>query len=74
MENTNDHDLLIELRTEMRGLRNDVKENNLNFGTTIKDHETRIRGLESSVTKILTWGTIGMVVLGVVEFFISKFF
>lgn len=42
----NDHDLLIELRTEMRGLRTDIKE--LKEATTDRseDHETRIRALE----------------------------
>jgi hypothetical protein len=42
----NDHDLLIELRTEMRGLRGDIKE--MKDATTDRsdDHETRLRALE----------------------------
>lgn len=44
-----DHDLLVELRTEMRGMRNDIKE--LKEGTTEKlaDHEMRIRANERKI-------------------------
>lgn len=37
------------------------------------DHETRIRALEVGVTKIMTWGVAGLLVLGVIEFLISNF-
>jgi len=53
MSDTNDHDLLIELRTEMRGLRTDVT--NLSSNTT-----ERIKDLEltkfSSKEYAETWG------------------
>ncbi len=41
-----DHDLLITLHTEVRGIRDDIKE--IKDGTSLKlaDHETRLRRLE----------------------------
>lgn len=57
--NENDHDLLIELRTEMKNLRGDVKELKDNVATRVSnlevekadkvevvDHESRLRKLE----------------------------
>lgn len=59
----NDHDLLIELKTKMDGLRDDVK--NISDGTSkqISDHETRINGLEDSKTKQNTAMSIGIGIL-----------
>lgn len=57
--NENDHDLLIELRTEMKNLRGDVRELKDNVATRVSnletekadktevsDHESRLRKLE----------------------------
>lgn len=41
-----DHDLLIELRTEMRGMRDDMKGLRDDTKVTITDHESRIRKVE----------------------------
>jgi hypothetical protein len=51
-----DHDLLIELRTEMQGVRRDIKE--LTDGTAgkLSDHETRLRFIEKYV-----WGAIAII-------------
>lgn len=110
--NPNDHDLLIELRTEMRGLRIDLKaladgistrvtnlENNkldkieadretiriLNL-TEIKakeifnvkteedkDHEIRLRIIEKNVTKIMTWGSVALLALAIIQFLVGKY-
>lgn len=40
---------------------------------TNSDHETRIRLIETNITKILTYGSIGIVLLGVIEGVILKF-
>jgi hypothetical protein len=71
MPEINDHDLLIELRTEMKAVRQDIKE--IKDGTTDRlgkleqdhvskqdhqDHEIRIRRLEYSLAI-----AVGMVVL-----------
>jgi hypothetical protein len=66
-ENTADHDLLIELRTEMRGARSDIQD--LRSGLTNRvmnleanavnkiqfdDHETRLRVVERKTEYALT--------------------
>lgn len=45
----NDHDILIELRTEMIGLRRDVNDIKDTTKTTLQDHETRLRLLEKII-------------------------
>ena len=111
-QNLNDHDLLIELRTEMRGLRIDLKaladgissrvtsleQNKLDkveadretlrilnltelksraiFEAKTeedKDHEIRIRIIENNVTKIMTWGSVGLILVGLAQFLIGKY-
>jgi hypothetical protein len=42
----NDHDLLIELRTEFRGMRDDIKGLKESNETIADDHEERLRALE----------------------------
>ena len=46
MPQSQDHDLLIELRTEMRGVREDIKDIKDGTADKLLDHETRIRTLE----------------------------
>lgn len=48
-ENTSDHDLLIDLRAQVRELRDDIKRMNDGGNRVIADHETRIRLLEKYV-------------------------
>ena len=38
------------------------------------DHETRIRTNETNITKIMTWGSIVLVALSLVDVFIRKWF
>jgi hypothetical protein len=51
IKQTTDHDLLIELRTRMEDIKNDIKE--LKDGTTktMADHEIRIQKMENFRTK-----------------------
>lgn len=44
--NQNDHDLLIELRTEMRGIRIDIVNLSNGISARVNDHESRIREIE----------------------------
>lgn len=80
-----DHDLLLELRVEMRLLREDIKEMKNGIKITIDDHETRIRGLEKSVENVAAQketsdkltrvgGAILIFAVGVIEFLISQFY
>ncbi len=61
-----DHDLLIELRTEMRGLRDEVRKLNDGNSEKIQDHEKRLRAIEKYV-----WGAIGAI--GIIEFIIGAY-
>jgi len=78
-----DHDLLIELKVQMSGLKEDIKELGnkteaqvkvMSEGTVIdlSDHEKRIRELEKSVTRILTYGSAIIIVLTLLEFLLTK--
>ena len=60
-QSTQDHDLLIELRTEMRGVRDDIQKLTDGTAKQIADHELRLRFVEKYV-----WGAIA--ILGVVNF------
>ena len=59
----NDHDLLIELKTKLEGIREDIK--NLSDGTTkqIADHELRINNLETDKTRTTVMLSIGVGIL-----------
>jgi hypothetical protein len=43
-----------------------------NVDAVCQDHENRIRANETSITRILTWGSALLILLGVVEFFVAK--
>ena len=45
-----------------------------NVDAVCQDHENRIRSTETNVTRILTWGSALLILLGVVQFFIAKIF
>jgi hypothetical protein len=68
-EHPSDHDLLIELRTEMRGVRDDIK--GLKEGTSLQlsDHEMRIRLVEKRV-----WTASGIAsVLGMIGGYLIQY-
>lgn len=63
-----DHDILIELRTEMRLLRDTVKESFDGTKTVLNDHEARIRGIEKEANRwigrqSIIGGAIGVAVM-----------
>lgn len=79
-----DHDILLELRVEMRLLREDIKEMKDETKTTIADHESRIRLIEAAVANVLAskqasdkitriGGMILIFAVGVIEFIISHY-
>jgi len=81
-----DHDLLTKLDTKVDQIQSDVtdlkKQSNSSvtqaqFSEVVRiqaDHESRTRALESSVTKILTWGTSIMIIIGVGEALLQIYF
>lgn len=60
-----DHDLLIELKTRMEGLKTDIEGLKNGTSTQIADHETRINSLESSKTKQNAMMSIGIGLLSI---------
>lgn len=64
-------------RTEFDQYKSDVarefEEHKKNFITVGNDREDRIRKLEGNMTKVLTWGTVAMVAIGIIQFLIGKF-
>ena len=81
----NDHDLLQRLDTKVDQIQSDVtdlkkdKNNSVDqkehfeVVKCVNDHETRIRSNEKSITKIMTFGTIAVVLIGIIEFFINLY-
>lgn len=57
---TQDHDLLIELRTEMRGMREDIKSLSDGMSAKISDHEMRIRGIEKTTDNLMAKMVFGI--------------
>lgn len=62
----NDHDLLIALNTEMRLLREDIKDMKNGNTLTLQDHESRLRFIERYM-----WMALGVLAVGEVAI---KFF
>jgi hypothetical protein len=60
----NDHDLLVTMHEQIKGIKNDIKD--LKDGTSIKlgDHETRLRRLE-------LWGFTAIGVLYAITFYFN---
>ena len=63
-----DHDLLIELKSEVRALRDELKKVTDSYSKLVEDHETRIRSLEKQVddygiVKKIVYGAVGVVLL-----------
>lgn len=75
MTNTsNDHDLLIELKTKLDALIQSVNDIKTGVSVQLDDHEKRLRRLETNVTRILTYGSAAMVVLGLLDMIARLYF
>lgn len=61
--NQNDHDVLIELRTEMRGMRSDIKTLSDTLSKSVSDHETRIRALEKTADNLMGKMVFGITII-----------
>ena len=68
-----DHDLLITMHEQIKGIKGDIKDLKDGTSTKLTDHENRIRGLETSITAIKTYGAAGLILIGIAEFLITKF-
>lgn len=65
IKDSGDHDLLIELKTRMEGLKDDIKELSSGMSLRLKDHEDRIKKLEGTKNSQTVWITIGTSLIGV---------
>ena len=84
--NTGDHDLLQRLDTKVDLIQLDITElkkqnsgyvNQTEHNEVVKieiDHEQRIRNLETSNTRILTWGSMAIVAVGILETLLTIYF
>lgn len=70
LNNLSDHDLLIVLHEQVKGLRGDIQ--NLSDGSTkqLNDHETRLRSLEQ---KVWVWAGAAGVLGAALSFAVSYF-
>ena len=68
-DTTSDHDLLIEIKTELRLLRDSIASESKETSRRIADHELRLRALERS-----KWVTVGgaSVVATLINFIVGK--
>lgn len=83
--NNGDHDLLTKLDTKVDQIQMDVtalKAQNSVYVTRTEhqevvriqaDHEARIRIVEVAMVKIMQWGTIAVLLLGVAEFILTHY-
>jgi len=75
-DDLNDHDLLIELRADVKALRGELAEMKDGLKTTVQDHETRIRALEASASqgcgseRVVT-GTLAVIASAIIAFIIK---
>ena len=74
VKSSDDHDLIIKLDTKMDGLKEDIKALNDGTSAKISDHELRIKALEISITKVFTFGAVALIILGIVQFLVGKYF
>jgi len=62
IQHMSDHDLLITLHSEMKGIRNEIVDLKDGVKDQLKDHENRIRRLE-------LWGSIALGLLYAIQFY-----
>jgi hypothetical protein len=66
-----DHDVLIELRTEFKGMREDIKDLTSANGKIADDHETRLRDLRKDVNDQASSSNNWRFILGIAVPFIA---
>lgn len=80
-----DHDVLITLvgavsdlkasnNEKLADIKSDIKEIKDGTAQKIEKHEERLAKAETQITKIKTWGSAGLLALGILEFIIGKYF
>ena len=78
MPDTNDHDLLIELRGDVKAMRFELSEIKDNIKSRVDDHEKRIRSVETTLnqgrgSERVIQGLIATVAVAAVELILKVF-
>lgn len=73
ISNMSDHDLLITMHEQIKGIKNDIKDLKDGTSTTLADHENRLRVVEVGNTQTRTWGSVIIIAIGILEFLLIKF-
>lgn len=68
-----DHELLQRLDVKVDALKEDIRLLTDGTGKKIDEHESRIKTVETAVTKVWAYGTAMIFVVGLLEFFLLKF-
>ena len=65
-----------EIKTDVRDIKTNAvtQEQYKGLLEMLKDHEERLRVAETKLTRILTWGSAALLVLGILEFIINRFY
>ncbi len=72
----NDHDLLVTMHEQIKGIKADIRDLKDGTGDKLSDHETRIRGLESIFEsfkgRYAILAVVGMAIVSIVTSWIVK--
>jgi hypothetical protein len=65
--------ILQQFKDGMKVLADKLDEMRHDLAVQVSDHETRLRAVEVSVTRVVTWGSAILVIMGLAEFLLSTF-
>lgn len=64
---------MAQFREGVKTLVDKIEEIRRDVTAQVSDHETRIRTVEVAVTRVTTWGTMALVLLGIAQFTLQFF-
>jgi len=65
-----------EIKADIREIKTKTvsQEQHKELADVVSDHEGRIRSNETNITRVLTFGTVCLIILGLLEFVLTKYF
>ena len=75
-ETKNIKESLAEVKADVKEMRNNyiTQQQHQELVVCKNDHEIRLRDTEKNVTRILTWGSALVVLIGIIEFILNKYY
>ena len=75
-ETKNIKESLAEVKADVKEMRKNyiTQEQHKELVVCKDDHETRLRDNEKNITRIMTFGSILIVLIGIIEFIINKYY